>query len=169
MWNVNRNKSSLNQILERGQITRWRACSWWLRLRSWITSERATLRRARRLFFRTVRRERARLTVDLNLMVLNFRPRSASSLLPIVLCSFDCSQGRTIQIKKFERPGLVTFFWQWGYCEFVTIFGLYRKKMEKSTLIVEKKVWIWLFKLHLSFHVLSSFMKIFIYKIGIIF
>lgn len=66
-----------------------RACWWWLRRRSWMTSEMVIVTLARRLFFRSERREMARFTVVLSFDVLNFRPRRASSFLPMAF-SFFC-------------------------------------------------------------------------------
>lgn len=54
-----------------------------------MTSEMVIVTLARRLFFRSERREMARFTVVLSFDVLNFRPRRASSFLPMAF-SFFC-------------------------------------------------------------------------------
>ena len=102
------------------KITRISALSWWPRLRSWTTSERACEQRTWRCFFKMAAREMARLTRALNLEVLKFLPRRASIFFPmscsttkLMWCQMRTERWRKqySRRKSTNKPGLFRPLW----------------------------------------------------------
>ena len=119
---IQKRERELQKMTSMIEITRRRARSWWPRLRSWMTSERAWPQRTWCCFSSAAILETARLTRLLNFDFLKLIfPRKASNFLPmfafwfLFVCLKSENNSKTISLEvvlaKQADSSLKTFNW----------------------------------------------------------